>query len=253
MSTIGRLDIEEALAHKTSDVLEGNWQVAAAEDAGTKTFTVSLMNPAAVTPNVGTADAANFENARILFWGGNLSAGGAANRGFSTEVASVASTVTSGTVTTTVTVKDAIPAPLVVGDTFTIFRTIAVSMTASENVAEVGGASVPTVNGVPSLPTARQVVQASLADASGSTDATASTSTVALAADSVTQYLLIQNASTTSGDDLWVNFGADASAGSGSLLLGAGAALTWENGLVPTQSINVLSAVVSVPYTLKYA
>lgn len=122
----------------------------------------------------------------------------------------------------------------------------------ADNITEVGGTAVPSVNGIPSLPTARQVAQASLTDASGATDATASTSTVALAAGLVTQYLLIQNASTTSGDNLWINFGAVATAGSGSVLLGAGAALTWENGLVPTQSINVLSGTASLPYTIKY-
>lgn len=162
MSTIGRLDLEEALAHKSTNVLEGNWQVAAAAAAGATQFTVSLVNPAAITPNVGPSDAENFVNARLVFWGGNVAAGGALNRGFSTEIATVASSTASGTLVTTVTVKDAMPAALTVGDSFTIFRTIAVTVTASENIAEVGGTAVPTdFAGNPVVPTTQfgQLVQ----------------------------------------------------------------------------------------------
>jgi len=92
-----------------------------------------------------------------------------------------------------------------------------------------------------------------LNDASGSTSSTAGTSTVALAAGSVTRYLFIQNGSTTSGDNLWVNFGAAATEGAGSILIGPGQALVFENTFVPNTSVNVISNVASLPYTIKYA
>jgi len=91
-----------------------------------------------------------------------------------------------------------------------------------------------------------------LQDASGTTSATAGTSTQALAAGSVTRYLFIQNVSTQTGQFLWVNFGATATAGAGSIVLGPGGALVYETTVVPTQAVNVASNTASLPYTLKY-
>lgn len=154
MSTIGKLDLEIALAHKSTNVLEGNWQVAADAAAGTITFTVSLVNPSGLVPRVGAADAVNFSDARILFWGGSLVAAGALNRGFSTEIDTIASSTATGTLVTTITLKDAVPAALTAGDTFTIYRTVNVSVTAPENISEVGGVGVPVdFAGNPVVPT----------------------------------------------------------------------------------------------------
>lgn len=96
-------------------------------------------------------------------------------------------------------------------------------------------------------------VASGLSDASGMTDATAGTSTVAISGGLVTRYLFIQNVSSTSGDNLWVNFVAAATEGSGSILVGPGAALVFEDSTVTGQSVNVISNVASLPYTIKYA
>jgi len=121
------------------------------------------------------------------------------------------------------------------------------------DVTKVGGTAVPSRAGTPVVPTGPTPYAGALADASGTTSATAGTSTQALAAGLVTRYLFIENVSTTSGDYLWVNFGAAATAGAGSLLLGPGSALVFEDSMVPTQAVNVLSNVASLPFTLKYA
>ena len=120
-----------------ASVLVGHWVVAAATAAGATQFTVRERWAQAVVPYVGANDAANFTDARVVFRSG-------ANQGFSTVVASVASTVSGGTVTTTVTVKDALPNALAAGDGFTIYRALAIAVTAPENIQEVGGTPVPT-------------------------------------------------------------------------------------------------------------
>jgi hypothetical protein len=113
---------------------------------------------------------------------------------------------------------------------------------------------VPTTGGAsPAVKVASTPNAGALNDASGATDATAGTSTVALAAGLVTSYLFIENVSSTSGDNLWVNFGASATEGTGSVLVGPGAALVFENSTVPNTSVNVISNAASLPYTIKYA
>ena len=113
---------------------------------------------------------------------------------------------------------------------------------------------VPTTGGAtPAVSVAVTPDPVSISDASGTTSATAGTSTVALAAGLVTRYLLIENVSSTSGDNLWVNFGAAATEGQGSVLVGPGAALVFEANTVPSSSVNVVSNVASLPFTLKYA
>jgi len=129
-----------------ASVLVGHWVVAAATAAGATQFTVRERWAQAVVPYVGANDAANFTDARLVFRSG-------ANQGFSTVVASVASTVSGGTVTTTVTVKDALPNALAAGDGFTIYRALAIAVTAPENIQEVGAKALPTdTSGNPYLP-----------------------------------------------------------------------------------------------------
>jgi hypothetical protein len=160
----------------------------------------------------------------------------------------------------TLTLSTALASAPAVGDPVLIFPEVSVNFSGAENIAEVGGQAVPAVGGVPSVPVkvegtaaVNATVAGSLTDASGTTSATANTSTQALAAGLVTRYLFIQNVSTTSGDNLWVNFGAAATAGPGAILLSPGASLSYEGSFVPNGSINVLSNVASLPYTLKYA
>ena len=113
---------------------------------------------------------------------------------------------------------------------------------------------VPTTGGAtPAVSVAVTPDPVNITDASGTTSTTAGSSTVALAAGSVTRYLLIENVSSTSGDNLWVNFGAAATEGQGSVLVGPGAALVFEANTVPSSSVNVVSNVASLPFTLKYA
>lgn len=313
MSDLGRMDWELLL--RGAGAMQPRWVVNGNQAAGTS-VSVRYANPQTVVPLVGASDQKNFVGARIVFGPG---AGDvpSANLGFSTTIAGITSTVSNGIVTTTLTLADAVPSAMNNGDQFAIYPAQEVSVTSSDNIAQVGGVDVPTVNGVPTvpivqegsvsegvpgdaspaqaqqiggtdgtdlrvlltdtdgtmhsniskvggtvaptvagiprLPTAPAVTAiATLNDASGTTDATASTSTVALAANTVTRYLFFQNASTTSGDNIWVNFGDTATAGAGSILIGPGTALIYEQTIIPTQSVNVLSTVASVPYTLKY-
>lgn len=85
-------------------------------------------------------------------------------------------------------------------------------------------------------------------DRSGTTSAIINTSIVAAAADDARTYLFIQNVGAA---DIWVNFGAAANAGQGSIKLTPNSSLTFENNIVPSNSVNVLSGAASVPYTMK--
>jgi len=127
-------------------VLAGNWVVAASVAAGATQFTVRDRWAAAVVPYVSAADAPSFAGARIIFRKGQ-------NNGFSTLIASVSSTVSGGTVTTTVTLQDAVPNALTAGDTFVIQRPLSIEVTAPENIQEVGGVALPTgQSGNPNVP-----------------------------------------------------------------------------------------------------
>ena len=93
---------------------------------------------------------------------------------------------------------------------------------------------------------------ADLADASG-TIATASTAQTALAGNIATRYLFVENvAGSSSGTVIWVNFGAAATAGPGSIALGPGQALEYDR-IIPNGAVSVLSSTASAPYTVKYA
>lgn len=156
---ITREEWQELLSGYTTAVLVGDWVAAETASAGATAFTVVLDETLATAsdtgtaPIVGSADVINFKDARVVFGRGKFESATAKvglNFGFSTEVSSVA---TSAGVTT-LTLKDTLPNAVAIGDRFTIFRSIAtVQATVSENVQEVGGTPVPTVNGVPSVPT----------------------------------------------------------------------------------------------------
>lgn len=155
MSDLTRAEWADLLSRYPAAVLEGQWIVNAAADSGVTTLTVGIADTNSdpsktAIPIVGASDAANFANARILFGPGVVSAGGGKNLGFSTTIKSVATDAT--TPATTITLNDAVPQALTAGDTFTIFRATKVEVTAPENIAQVGGTDVPTVNGIPSVP-----------------------------------------------------------------------------------------------------
>jgi hypothetical protein len=89
--------------------------------------------------------------------------------------------------------------------------------------------------------------QGALADHSG-TIAVANTSEEAVAADANRTYILIQNIDDKR--DLWVNFGAAATAGDGSFVLSPGGALTFEGNFCPTGTVNVLCSHL-IDFTIK--
>ena len=108
--SIGKRDMRGAALHATQQVLEGNWQVAAAAASGQPSFTVALRSNSATKPNVSASDANLYVGAPIRFTGG-------LNSGFHSTVKSVATA--SGT--TTVTLVDNLPDAVAVGDTFSIY------------------------------------------------------------------------------------------------------------------------------------
>lgn len=90
-----------------------------------------------------------------------------------------------------------------------------------------------------------------LTDASGSTSATAGSSTTIMTANGGRRYLLIENISTTA--TIYINFTSAASAGAGSYALLPGGSIVQETGFVSTEQVNVASSVASVPFTAKWA
>lgn len=86
----------------------------------------------------------------------------------------------------------------------------------------------------------------SLTDASG--NATASSAQV-VAADANRNYFMIQNLDGATA--IYVNFGAVATAGSGSFKIVAGGSLTFEGNFICSQAINVIAASGTVAFTAK--
>lgn len=167
MSELTRHEWQELLSGYTTSVLVGNWVVAAAASAGATSFTVVIADTRTASTNgtpplVGASDAANFVGARIVFGRGvetplNLTdpqpPSTGLNFGFSTTVSSVVTDFTASPPVTTVTLQDAVPQALAIGDSFTIFRTLAIDVNAPENITEVGGVEVPTdFAGNPAVP-----------------------------------------------------------------------------------------------------
>lgn len=114
-----------ALRRGGRPILEGHWAV---QDVTSATqFTVQYWNPAGVVPYVGPALAGVYLYAPVEFVTGVLSGtqpgGGAVGTGrFLSLIQSVASTVSNGTVTTTVTVADAMPVNPQAGDRFLVYQ-----------------------------------------------------------------------------------------------------------------------------------
>lgn len=88
-----------------------------------------------------------------------------------------------------------------------------------------------------------------LTDVSGATSGTPGTSTVVAAADPNRKYFIIQNVDAS--NTLYVNFGAAATAASGSFKLTPASSMVFECNFITTQSINVVSSSASVAYTAK--
>ena len=163
-------DLRESLLHATQQVLEGNWQVAAAADSGQASFAVALRSDSATKPDVSTSAANLYVGAPIRFTGG-------LNNGFHSTVKSVATA--SGT--TTATLVDTLPNAVAAGDTFSVYvvppgipanvsqvtaaYSVGTSVTAigsnpagrkwilvfnnGTDAVYVGGSAVTTANGIP--------------------------------------------------------------------------------------------------------
>ena len=96
--------------------------------------------------------------------------------------------------------------------------------------------------------TVRATKQGGLIDRSGVTHASVGTSTSLMDANQERRYLLVQN---VGADPIWINFGAPATTGAGSVKLVPNDALVLEDTFVSIQEITVASAASSVPYTAK--
>ena len=89
-----------------------------------------------------------------------------------------------------------------------------------------------------------------LTDNSGTTSATANTSTQIMGVNYARKYLLIQN---TSGNTMWINFTSAATTTQPSIELLAGGSLVQESSFVSTEAVNVICSVASQTYTAKQA
>lgn len=140
MSDLGRMDWELLL--RGAGAMQPRWVVNGNQAAGTS-VSVRYANPQTVVPLVGASDQKNFVGARIVFGPG---AGDvpSANLGFSSTISAIASSVANGVTTTTLTLADAVPNSMNNGDQFEIYTAQEVTVTAPENIAEVGGVAVPT-------------------------------------------------------------------------------------------------------------
>ena len=107
---IGPDNMRDMLLHATQQVLEGNWQVAAAAASGQAAFTVALRGNSSVTPLVFPSQNGLYVGAPVRFTGG-------LNVGFYSLIMKV--TTIAGT--TTVTLVDNLPKDVAAGDTFCIY------------------------------------------------------------------------------------------------------------------------------------
>ena len=140
MSTLGTLDWELLL--RGVRAIQPRW-VANGNQAAGNSLSVRYANPQSLVPLVGASDQKNFLGARIVFGPGSGDVP-SANMGFSTIISAITSTVSSGVTTTTLTLADAIPNTINNGDQFMLYPAQEVTVTAPENIAQVGGIAVPT-------------------------------------------------------------------------------------------------------------
>lgn len=127
MSGIGLSDLKAALSDHTRTVSQGNWQVGAG--ATTTSVPVELVNPAAGTIDLSANVQTALKGATIEFRSGQ-------NVGATRSVTDVSS---SGTLTLDAALSYA-PAQ---GDSFVLIQAMEISVTAPENVAQIGGQTVP--------------------------------------------------------------------------------------------------------------
>lgn len=140
MSDFGKLDWELLL--RGVQAMQPRWVANGNQAAGTS-LSVRYANPQSLVPLVGASDQKNFLGARIVFGPGSGDVP-SANMGFSTTISAITSTVSSGVTTTILTLADAILNPVNNGDQFILYPAQEVTVTAPENIAQVGGIAVPT-------------------------------------------------------------------------------------------------------------
>ena len=87
-------------------------------------------------------------------------------------------------------------------------------------------------------------------DASG-TITTANTAQQVLAAVTARKYLLFYNVSTT--DTLWINLGATATTGAGSIPISPLGGFVWESEFIPSDSLSVIGPTAGDAFTCKWA
>lgn len=143
---LGIGNVEQLLGNHTRSVAQGTWVVGSGSTDSV--INAVLANPAGSAVNLSANIVTALTHNTVEFTGG-------ANLGAMRQIASI---TTAGVLT----LDAALPAAPATGDPFTILNAVEVSVTASENVADVGGSAVPTdFAGNPAVPTTQfdQLVQ----------------------------------------------------------------------------------------------
>lgn len=146
MGDIGIQSLQDSLSTRTRSVAQGNWAVG--PGSTTSTIYAVLANPFGSAVNLSAAIQAALTDSIMEFTSG-------LNLGSMREIASI-------TADGVITLDAALNQTPAAGDTFTILNAVEVSVTAPENISEVGGVAVPTdFAGNPVVPTTHfdQLVQ----------------------------------------------------------------------------------------------
>ena len=228
---IGQVNLEHIASNFTRNVFIGN--VAVGSGATTTTIPLTLYNPAGKAVSFSANVQQRLVGSVLEFLTG-------VNQGILAEITGATAnsvTIESGVITTA-------PAQ---GDRVVILRSVNITVSAPENIAQVGGTPVPTVSGTPVVPVQSSPVQGTLTDRSGSITTGGTAQTLA-PANTNRRYLLIQNplSATTQGiataESLFINFTTTAVAGPPSIELAPGDIFVMEGFSVSTELVSVIAA-----------
>ena len=144
MTQLGVGNFGQLLGNQTRTVAQGNWAVGS---GSTDTvINAVLANPSGSAVNLSANIVTALTNNMVEFTSG-------ANLGAMRQIASI---TTAGIIT----LDAALAHVPTTGDTFTILNAVDVSVTAPENIAQVGGVDLPIINATPSIPTTQGLIAA---------------------------------------------------------------------------------------------
>lgn len=116
--------------------------------------------------------------------------------------------------------------------------------------ASAGSVPVVIASDQSAVPVTIQTANGSLTNRSGTTSATANTSTQIIPANPSRKYLIIQNVSTAV---IWINFTSAATQSQPSFQLPIGATFAMEGNFVSTEAVTAISSKASMAFTAKEA